>query len=105
MSDVAVIALATVVPFGLVALVAYKMLTRKKRPELTLVKQSEFTDEVRPYVRIDDVNVEITEESYDLLQTKKQQKIADQAVKEVIAKAKKINKNKARRGKRRAKKN
>jgi hypothetical protein len=76
MSDVVLVALATVVPFGLVGLVAYKMLTRKKRPELKLVETP--SEEV---------------------------KVAEEAVKEVVAKAKKINKNKARRGKRRAKKN
>jgi hypothetical protein len=76
MSDLALVALATVVPFGLVGLVAYKMLTRKKRPELKLVEAP--AEEV---------------------------KVAEEAVKEVVAKAKKINKNKARRGKRRAKKN
>lgn len=72
MSDVVVLTLAVAVPFGLVALVAYKMLTRKKRPELKLV---------------DDTT------------------LADEAVKEVVAKARKINKNKARRGKKNAKKN
>jgi len=78
MSDLALVALATVVPFGLVGLVAYKMLIRKKRPELKLVEQPFWDGEV---------------------------KVAEEAVKEVVAKAKKINKNKAQRGKRRVKKN
>jgi hypothetical protein len=72
MSDAIILTLAVVVPFGLVALVAYKMATKKKRPELKLVEDTA---------------------------------VADEAVKEVVAKAKKINKNKARRGKKNAKKN
>jgi len=78
MSDLALVALATVVPFGLVILVVYKMLTRKKRPELKVAEQPFWDGEV---------------------------KIAEKAVKEVLAKAKKINKTKAKKGKRRVKKN
>jgi hypothetical protein len=78
MSDMLILALAVVVPFGLVILGAYKLITRKRRPKLTLVEQPFSEDEI---------------------------KIAEESVKEVVAKAKKINKNKSRKGKRRAKKN
>lgn len=76
MSNLIVLTLALAIPFGLVALVAYKMATKKKRPELKLVEA--IAEEV---------------------------KAAEDVVEEVVAKAKKINKGKARKGKRRAKKN
>jgi hypothetical protein len=76
MSNLVWLALVTVVPFGLVILVVYKMLTRKKCPEIKLVEA-----------------------------TAEEVKVAEKAVKEVLAKAKKINKTKAQKGKRRVKKN
>lgn len=75
MVDLVLVAMVTVIPLGLIASATYKRLTRKARPELKLVE---------PVPEVE---------------------VAEKAVKEVVAKARRINKNKSRKGKRRAKKN